>query len=149
MSTPAVPLGAPLPPKARPGQKSIWPLLVTVAVVFVALVGLFVAFVFWSVERSFRSSEPFSLAVNQAQHSRCVIAQFGAPVIAKGFIEGHLNLSNGDGSADLQIPIQGPNGKGSLHIEASRSEAVWHIDSLTAFTDDGQIHLLPEPPTCP
>jgi hypothetical protein len=114
-----------------------------VVTVFVLGVAVFVAGLFASIERSFRSSTAYAMALNRAQASPCVARTLGQPVEAKGFISGNMNTANDSGEADLEIPIHGPKAGGSLHVEAQKTTGGWAISSLTVEHSEGQIQLVP------
>ncbi len=62
-------------------------------------------------------------------------------------LTGGTNESDSSGLANLSIPIHGPKGKGSLLLEAKKSDGVWAITSLILDTDSGQKQLVPENPS--
>ena len=81
-----------------------------------------------------KSSEPYKHALSVARTDSTVITMVGTPVEAGMFVSGNINLNNDNGTADLHIPISGPNGSGSIHVVATKTAGSWTYSTLT-FTD--------------
>lgn len=137
-----------VPPQPAPGTMPIWKIVTLVATVFVIGITVFVIGVFASIEKSFRSSTAYAMALDRAQASPCVSQTLGRPIAAKGFVSGNLSTSSDSGEADLKIPIHGPKASGSLHIEAKKVTGSWTINSLTVEHSQGQIQLAPIASAC-
>ncbi len=134
---------------ARPkGQRTL--VITAIAVsACVVVIALFIGSLFFAIDKSFRQSDVYSMSLDRARNSSCVLGKLGAPLIAKGMIEGSINTQGSDGSADLQIPVHGPKGSGSLNVSGKKMDGHWNLNSLTLMDDEGQIQLLPIPSTCP
>ena len=53
---------------------------------------------------------------------------------------GSINVENQRGEADLDIPISGPGGSGSIHVRATKEAGGWTIDVLTVrHEESGQM----------
>ena len=140
-------LHAPIPAMPSKPRKT-W-VIVTVAVsAFVILIALFVCGLLLAVDKSFRRSDIYAMSLDRARSSPCVVAKLGTPIIAKGMIGGSISSSTYEGSADMRIPVHGPNGSGSLDVEGKKIDGHWTIDTLDLMHDEGQIHLVPASP-CP
>lgn len=144
----ALPLVPPPPP--RPKSRKLW-VVVTAAILSCSvLAAIFVGALLYFVDKVLRSSDLYRMALADAHASPCVVARLGEPIVSKGMPSGNIDEHNGDGSADLTIPIQGSHGKGSLHAAAARDARVWTITGLTFDPKDGPpIQLLPAPSGCP
>jgi hypothetical protein len=59
---------------------------------------------------------------------------------------GGTEESNVEGSANLNIPVSGPKGKGSLELEAEKQSGVWKINSLVLVHDSKRIKIEPSVP---
>jgi hypothetical protein len=135
---------SPLPPP-RP---KLW-IQVTIALALcLALIAIFAGSLLYVVERAFRSPDAYAMALSRAQTSSCLTAKLGSPIIAKGMISGNISENGSGGSADFEIPVRGPRGKGELDVSATRTNGSWTITSLNLIADGGQIHLLPVPSPC-
>lgn len=140
--------GQPVPPQPPASTWPTWKIVTCVATVLVLGVTVFVAGLFASIEKSFRSSTVYAMALNRAQASPCVVGTFGQPIVAKGFVSGNLSTNKDGGEAVFEIPIRGPKSAGNLHVEAKESGGSWTINSLTAEHSQGQIQLAPAPSPC-
>jgi hypothetical protein len=125
----------------------LWGKLTIAAIVCIVLIAVFVGGLFYSVEKMFRSSGIYKIAMSRAQNSPCIISKLGNPVSAKGMISGNLSEGSTNGSTDMEIPIHGPHGEGELDVSATKT-ASWTITSLSLIHDEGQIHILPVPSPC-
>jgi hypothetical protein len=145
----SVPTTTPSVPTAPPKPKKTWVIVVIAISVCVVLLAMFIGGVFFAVDKSFRQSGIYSISLDRARNSPCVIAKLGSPLIAKGMIAGNINTQGSEGSADMEIPVHGSKGSGSLNVSGKKVDGGWNIDSLTLMDDEGQIQLLPIPSACP
>jgi cytochrome oxidase complex assembly protein 1 len=77
-----------------------------------------------------KSSDANKQAVALAREHPAVQAALGTPITEGAFTSGALNVNNNAGDADLQIPLSGPKGSGSLHAVASLAGGKWTFSSL-------------------
>lgn len=89
-----------------------------------------------------RSSDVYQMAMAEAQQHPGVVARLGEPIEDGWLMSGSIETSNGDGSADFSIPLSGPNGSGTLAVEATRSNGVWEFTQLDLQTESETISLL-------
>jgi hypothetical protein len=150
--SPITPLAEPVAvlqsPQLRPKAMKLWVKVVLGLAACAVLFGLFAASLFYAVEASFRQSDVYAMTMERARNSPCIAAKLGSALVSKGMIEGSISASNGEGTADLSIPVRGPKGEGGLDVSATKTGGRWTITSLTLLDDEGQIHLLPEPSPC-
>ena len=73
-----------------------------------------------------------------------LIAIIGEPIETDGIMQGSMNYSNGDASADITIPLKGPKGKASVSIKGDKREDVWIYEAfyITIKDTQEQINLL-------
>lgn len=95
-------------------------------VVFGAFAAIVVSIVFGAM----RSSDAWVLAMDRAKASRAVTGALGEPVEAGFFVSGSVSVSGRSGSADLAIPLRGPEGKGTLFVVATKSAGEWTFTRL-------------------
>lgn len=121
------PTPPPMPPAPKPGwwaRNWKW----SVPVLAVSLVTAFIGFLFLVITVVFgamKSSPPYKESVAKAMADPKVQEALGTPVNDGWFFTGNINISNQSGSAILDVPLHGSKGKGSLHVEGSRSGGVW------------------------
>lgn len=75
-------------------------------------------------------STPATYAFEKASENDKVIEYLGTPIEQKGITSGSLNFSNGDGNADLRIPISGPDGKAVITVVAEKTDGEWFYEKL-------------------
>jgi len=99
-------------------------------VVMLLLVGGLGVGIVYFVFSLIKSSDVYQDAVARARANTQVVQALGEPIEEWFFVGGSMNTSNGSGSADLHIPISGPNGYGKLHAVATKSGGQWTFTSL-------------------
>ncbi len=104
-----------------------------VALVMAGAVGI-VFFVFAAV----RSSEPYQASLRAAQASPELRTAIGDPVTSDWWLTGSVNWNNGVGSADIQVPVKGPNGSATIHtIGAKQPATPWTFEKMEATVEGG------------
>lgn len=129
----------------RTGIKSNTLLIVVLLLVVIGLplctCGGCVATLVFGVSAALQGSEPYKRAVVEAQNNAEVRELLGDPVEAGYLVSGSINLDNDGGNCDIQIPISGPKGSGSMRIRGTRSDGTWRYDEITAEINGRQIDL--------
>lgn len=108
--------------------KWLVPLLCVVAL---AGIGGFIALVLTLM----KSSDAYSGALVRAESSPAAIAVLGTPIKDGFFFNGNISENNSSGSANLTIPISGPNGTANLYVSATRSSNKWQFNELVVEMD--------------
>ena len=85
---------------------------------------------FFGITNMLAGSAPSEYAFEKASENKQVVRFLGKPIEQKGMITGSINYSNGDGNADLRIPVKGPKGKAVLKVVAEKSDGVWTYEKL-------------------
>ena len=136
----------PVQPKSR---KKMW-----VIIILSVLLGLFLliagccTLLYVGVKKAMKSSDVYLMSIQRAQASPCAISKLGQPIVSQGLPQGSVNEANGSGTADLTIPVNGPNGTGSLHAVAARENNVWTLTSLTLGAGGTNYDLPATPGPC-
>jgi len=106
----------------------------------IAFVGLiaFVVFILFVVFGAMRSSTPYRDAVARAQNDPRVRDALGTPVKPGLLVSGSVNTQNRDGDAKLDIPLSGPKGSGTLHVEATKQDGRWNYNRMYVMPKNGQ-----------
>jgi hypothetical protein len=131
--------------QAPPGLSAKGKALVAAAIL--ASLALFIGSLMFVIHDFFTSSEVYKMSLREAQDSPCVAKTLGTPLTAEFSISGDMNEGSKDGSADLNIPIHGPKGKGTLQLSAEKSSGIWKITSLVLAHDSERIAIVPSTPT--
>jgi hypothetical protein len=92
----------------------------------VLLIGSFVISIFSVM----RSSDAYTQAVARASASPVVQEALGTPIREAFFFAGKITLNGASGKAQLSIPLEGPKGEGTLHVDATKTAGEWKFDHL-------------------
>jgi len=129
-----------VPPPEQPDalpQKASRKTIVMMVVSGVMVMCVFGYAVFAVVQEMFQRSEPYKMALRQADGASCVATRVGIPFTTKRTTSGSLEESGSKGSADFSIPIRGEKGRGDLVLSAKEQDGRWTIQRL-ALTQNGQ-----------
>jgi cytochrome oxidase complex assembly protein 1 len=105
-------------------------ILALVGVVFVIGIGVFVIGVV-------KSTSVYKDAVHRAETNPQVIAALGTPIGTGLLVSGHVDTKNSSGTATLNIPIEGPKGKGTIEVGATMHDNQWRYDRLVVKPEHG------------
>lgn len=108
---------------------------------FITLLAAIVALVVGIV----KNTDASHFALEKARASVELQAAIGEPMTKGTFFEGSINISNGHGSADLTIPVSGPQGDASVHVIGTKQpDQPWQFSEATATvkTSGKRIDLL-------
>jgi hypothetical protein len=121
----------------------LWILPVGCLGLIVVCAGL-VAATYGIVRTSFRSSEPYQVGVSRAKANDEVVAALGTPIEEGAFPMGSIEVNGGSGTADLTIPIHGPDGEGTVYVQAEKFGGSWEYRRIVVEVEGRQIDLLAE-----
>ena len=96
----------------------------------------------WFLTFIIRAQAPVRLAENKARNSAEVRLAIGHSLKTERFIKGYLVSKDGNGNADLTIPIYGPLGHGTLFEWAQEEKGKWHLCSLVFRSHDESTTVL-------
>lgn len=77
-----------------------------------------------------RGSDAGNIALAKARVHPEVVAALGTPIEEGYFVSGSEGNTGERGSANLQIPVSGPKGSGTLYVVATMSDGEWHFSKL-------------------
>lgn len=119
---------------------------------FLLLVLAFIASALFSIQNSVRRTRPYNMALAQAGQASCVTQRLGSPLVPGRFVVGSVShdgdRTNGNGYADLDIPIRGPLATGRVHIVAREITGQWTVEYLSVRTGNDRLLLLPAAAPC-
>jgi hypothetical protein len=101
---------------------------------------------FFGVTKLLADSTPSQYAIAQASKNEKVIAILGDSIEKDGIISGNISFTNGDGTANLSIPISGTMTSGTIKVVAIKTDGIWVYETLYVFIKSKQekINLLPK-----
>jgi len=112
-------------------------------VVWLGFAALFVA-MFFTITAVFRNTEVAQLALAAAAANPQVAQLTGKPM-STGTPSGEISESSTRGSASIAFSVQGPNGRGTVFVEAKKELGQWKIERMV-LQDEGagrRIDLVP------
>lgn len=131
------------PPKNWWQRNWKWALPTGGCLVVLTLIIIFVVTLVGGVSTLFKESAPYQTAVNKAKESSWVIERLGEPIETTGIAQGNINLSNGSGEADLQIPIKGPKDEAVIMVWGTKNGGEWSYKYIRISIDDsGEVYDL-------
>lgn len=91
-----------------------------------------------------KNTDVYQEALAKAQASPAVNQGIGSPVAAGFMVQGNVQTSNDQGSADFNFPIKGPKGSGTVYVVAKKVNGQWRYEKLQAIIEGREtpIHLL-------
>ncbi len=112
-------------------------------------IGLAVAASFGAVffgVNSMKSTAVYQQALTAAVSNSEVVDILGEPIKTGLFPSGSINVNDDAGDAQFAIPLSGPNGEGTIYLEATRTTGDWKFHVLEVEIDgrSGRINLLSE-----
>lgn len=108
----------------------IWPVIIAFSVV------LFTS-VFAGAMVFMRSAAPYDEAMEKARANPDVVSVTGTPIEGSWIITGSAGSGPGGTNVDAKWTIDGPDGEGTLWVEAYDSNGEWVFQSLVFEFDDG------------
>lgn len=131
----------------RSGKSSSTLVIVIVLLLLVGLpvctCGGCVATIFFGVSAAIKSSEPYERALAEAQNSAEVRDLIGEPVSAGFLVSGSINVDQDGGECDIQVPISGPKGSGTVRIRGTRQGGTWTYQEIAAEINGQTVNLAP------
>lgn len=145
------PIYPPVPPNRNWIQRN-WMWFVPAGCLSLILLGvLAVGGIAMIVMGALKSSDAYKTSIGRAENNPQVVNALGSPVKAGMFVSGNTNVNGSSGNADLQVPLSGPKGKGTLYFVATKSEGNWNFSKMKVHVDatGEDIDLLAGPPSAP
>ena len=90
--------------------------------------------IFFAVMAAMKSSDAYKLAVSKLGENPDATQVLGKP-LSTGMPSGSVQTSGPDGSANLSFGVEGPNGKGTVYMDAVKVQGEWKINSLVLQQD--------------
>ena len=132
--------GQPMYPGQPPRTRSWWSrnwlwFVPTGCLGLLLLIALFVGGIVFFVFGVIKSSDVYKTAVAQAKANPRVTDALGTPISEGIVLSGSINTSGDTGNADLNIPVSGPKGKGTIFVTANKSGGIWYYSKMNVHVD--------------
>lgn len=106
----------------------------------VASLGAIAGFVI-AVMSLMKSSDAYQGALARIKADPRAIEALGSPIQEGFLLTGNIAVKNSSGSANLNIPVSGPKGSGTLCVLATKSLGEWHFDRLVLQTNSNNTRI--------
>lgn len=95
------------------------------------LVGVIVFFVvlYFVITAALKSSGAYQLAFERVLQNPEAVSILGTP-IESGMVRGNIQVSGPSGSAMISFPVEGPDGKGTVYVDATKDLGAWKINRM-------------------
>lgn len=106
----------------------------TGCVSLLVIFGLFLAGLFFGITSMLKESDSYKFAMNAARHNTIAIEKLGTPIEDDGIASGSVSSSNSIEHCDLEIPIRGPKGRGTLFVVGTKN-GTWKYDEMSLYIE--------------
>lgn len=112
----------------------------TIIILFIVFLGS----VIFGVNEIITESTPYKEALVKVNEDDYIVNILGEPIETNGIMNGNLSYTNGMGSADISIPIKGPDGEAQLYVVGTKKNNEWSYSEMYVIISetDEQIDLL-------
>ncbi len=124
---------------AKKTRKWVFWIIFSIVIGCVACFGIFLI----GIDSLLKSSGAYQMALETAKNHPTAQQLLGTPIQDGLFIMGSVSESGSTGSADLQIPVNGPEQSGTLYVSAVKEEDTWRLTSLVLEVAGVQYPLAP------
>ncbi len=153
-SAPQTPMGGSMGgPMGQPPKKSgCGKIILILAIILVVLGGAIAAAIYFgyqSLEKSLKSSEAYTVALNKLKENERVREELGE-IKDTGFPIGAFSQNaDGSGNAAFVMSVEGTKDSGKFEVHLVRSHSVWRLESGIVRTKDGDNINISDPPPTP
>jgi hypothetical protein len=101
-----------------------------------------IAAAWFGVTAFIKHSEPYQMAIARLQANAEAVSALGTPITA-GTPTGRIETSGPTGMADLAFSVEGPKGKGTVYLHATKDLGAWKLDRIQLQVEGraGRINL--------
>ena len=113
----------------------------------IAVMGVLVLMVgiLWLVMSFLKGADACQMSLKAAQQSEVMRVELGEPITMGWVVSGSIKINNGDGTADVNVPISGPKGSASIHtVGTKKGGGPWSFTKMQATIESSgkQVDLL-------
>ncbi|OIQ29944.1 MAG: hypothetical protein BM564_04005 [Bacteroidetes bacterium MedPE-SWsnd-G2] len=109
--------------------------------VFIAVIVFGAGAIFLGVKNEIIDSGPYDYALTLAQNDANVIEALGNDIEEDGMFKGNISYKNSSGSVDIQIPIKGSIGYGTIYVKGFKDDGDWEYEELYVLIKDSQLEI--------
>lgn len=101
--------------------------------------------VFALVMSFMKGADACQMSLKAAQESEVMRVELGEPIAMGWLVSGNIKINNGDGTAEVNVPVSGPKGSASIHtVGRKKGGGPWKFTKMHATIEAGgkQVDLL-------
>ncbi|KAF2338048.1 cytochrome c oxidase assembly factor Coa1 family protein [Flavobacterium ginsenosidimutans] len=98
------------------------------------LFALFIAGIFFEVTSIIKDSDAYKESITAVQNNKIVVEKLGSPIETDGMVSGNITSTNDVRTCDVQIPIKGPKGKGTLFVVGEK-RGKWKYSEMSVYIE--------------
>lgn len=112
----------------------------TIIILFFVFLGSLI----FGVNELITESTPHQDALARVNEDDYIVNILGEPIETNGIMNGNLSYKNNTGSADISIPIKGPDGEAQLYVVGTKLNDQWTYKEMYVIINatNEQIDLL-------
>ena len=96
------------------------------------LAALFIGGIFYEVTSVLKDSEAYKESMIAVENNKLVVEKLGSPVETDGMVSGTVTSHNEFRTCDVQVPLKGPKGKGTLFIVGEK-RGTWKYSEMSVY----------------
>lgn len=104
----------------------------------IVLLIVFAGSLFFGITSMMSDSQAYQDSMEAAQKNEALVELIGEPIETNGHNGGSLNYNNGIKSAELNIPIKGPNGEATIFVVGEGINDVWTYQTMEVHIKDSR-----------
>jgi len=117
------------------GRNWKWAVPTGGCLLIIILLVVFAGSLFFGITSMMTDSQAHQDSMEAAQNNEALIELLGEPIEVNGTNRGSLNIHNGIKSADLSIPIKGPNGEATIYVVGEGINDHWTYQTMEVHID--------------
>jgi hypothetical protein len=99
------------------------------------LFGLFIGGIFYEVTSIIKDSDAYKESMTAVQNNKFVVEKLGSPIETDGMVSGNVTSNNDVRTCDVQVPIKGPKGKGTLFVVGEK-RGTWKYSEMSVYIEN-------------
>lgn len=109
----------------------------------IIIAGAFIATLVFGIMSIMKDSDAYKGAMNEVRQNKIIKEKLGEPIESDGMVSGSINVTNNNGNCDIQIPIKGSKGTGTIFVVATK-RGKWKYSELSVYIEktEEEINLL-------
>ena len=120
------------------GRNWKWAVPTGGCLLIIVLVVVFFGSLFVGITSMISDSHPYQDAMEAAQNNEALIELIGEPIETNGMNGGNWKIDNERKSAEISIPIKGPNGEATIFVVGEGINDNWTYQTMEVHLKDSR-----------